>query len=84
MEVVSDDRRDRMSATTRRNASDYAKAGIREYWIVDPQTAARHRLAARRRHTSSTGDFQRAALATSRLLDGFAVDVDAVFAAAKV
>jgi Uma2 family endonuclease len=59
--------------------SDYAQAGIPEYWIVNPlnETIIVHRLQGRRyvRH----GLFRRGQKATSVLPSGFAVDVDAAF-----
>jgi Uma2 family endonuclease len=58
---------------------DYAEAQILEYWIVDPQdeviTVLRLENAAYVEH----GAFRRGGRATSALLDGFAVDVTAVF-----
>ncbi|RIK86990.1 MAG: Uma2 family endonuclease [Planctomycetota bacterium] len=81
MEVVSDDPagRQRDYETKRR---DYAEAGIPEYWIVDPQ---QHRIAVL---TLDGGRYVEHAYAhggtaESRLLNGFSVDVDAVFAAGR-
>ena len=78
VEVVSPDDPER---DTRDKRVDYAEAGIPEYWIVDPAeetitvlTLAGH---AYREH----GRFQRGATATSVLLEGFAVSVDALLAA---
>jgi Uma2 family endonuclease len=82
MEIVSegDDNRRRDLDTKR---EEYARAGIAEYWIVDPQE---HRITvltldgtAYRVH----GAFGRGATATSVLLPGFAASVDATMAAGE-
>jgi Uma2 family endonuclease len=78
MEVMSegDVNRDRDLVKKR---GDFARAGIAEYWIVDPEE---HRITvlvldgqAYRVH----GEFGRGACATSVLLSGFGVSVDEVF-----
>ncbi len=76
VEVVSPDDPDRDLVEKRR---DYAEANIPEYWIVDPreQTITVLRLADGR--YVEHGVFGRGARATSALLEGFFVDVDAVF-----
>lgn len=81
MEVVSgnepDRRRDRV--TKRR---EYARAGIAEYWIVDPdeEKIIVLRLAGKRYVVQ--GEFGTGVAAASHLLPGFTVDVAAALAAA--
>ena len=62
---------------------DYAEAGVSEYWIVDPElrriTVLTLEGVAYRLH----GEFGPGQTATSVLLAGFAVDVNAVFAAGE-
>lgn len=64
---------------------EYAEAGIAEYWIVDPRTETITVLAlpTGAREYAVHGVFAAGAEATSTLLNGFAADVTAVFAAAK-
>lgn len=82
MEVVSPDRdsHDRDYIKKRR---DYADAGIKEYWIVDPQTERITVLALDGNQYRVHGEFVSGDLATSALLRGFATDVAATFAAGK-
>lgn len=81
MEVVSpgDDNR-RRDLIDKREV--YARAGIAEYWIVDPELRTITVLvldgAAYRVH----GEFHAGSTATSMLLEGFGVDVGSVFAVA--
>lgn len=76
LEVVGHDKPERDLVEKR---FDYAKGRIPEYWIVNPvdETITVLRLAdnAYVEH----GAFGRGAQATSALLEGFAVGVDAVF-----
>jgi Uma2 family endonuclease len=82
MEVVSDDERGRgRDYETKR--TDYAEAGIPEYWIVDPQQQRITVLALEGRQYVEHGVFTAGGQATSRLLQGFAVEADTVFAAAR-
>ncbi|HEX5502936.1 MAG TPA: Uma2 family endonuclease, partial [Thermomicrobiales bacterium] len=78
VEIVSPDNPDRDRVEKRR---DYAAAGIPEYWIIEPRgetiTVLRLDGAAYAEH----GVFGRGARATAATLAGFAVAVDAVFAA---
>jgi Uma2 family endonuclease len=79
MEVVSDDPEDRRrDLETKRR--EYARAGIPEYWIVDPH--AEHvvvlRLVGRRYEVHGT--FAPGAVAASSLLPGFRVHVTELFA----
>jgi Uma2 family endonuclease len=79
MEVVSDDPKDQQRDFEQKRA-DYAAASIAEYWIVDPvRRAVRvHRLEAGQYLLH--GEYEDGAVAHSALLDGFAVDVAALFA----
>ena len=63
--------------------SDYAQLGIPEYWIVDPQAERITVLGLDGKQYRLHGEFAPEQQATSVLLDGFAVDVSAVFAAGK-
>jgi Uma2 family endonuclease len=76
VEVVSPDDPDRDLVEKRR---DYAEANIPEYWIVDPRSETIVVLRLRDGAYVEHGVFGRGARATSALLAGFAVDVDAVF-----
>jgi Uma2 family endonuclease len=82
MEVVSDDpasqNRDR-----EQKAIDYSQGGIPEYWIVDPQEKKITVLALQGTTYVEHGIFGEGESATSKLLEGFAVNVTDVFAAAK-
>jgi Uma2 family endonuclease len=79
MEVVSDDPKDRQRDYEQK-LLDYAEAKIAEYWIVDPdqQRVIVHRLDGDRYAIHS--EFSRGQRATSVLLEGFGVDVTALFA----
>lgn len=83
MEVVSAGERDRKRDYEEKRR-DYAKAGIREYWIVDPLERRITVLTLQGGHYLEHGIFANGGSATSRLLDGFAVNVSAVFDAGKV
>jgi Uma2 family endonuclease len=82
MEIVSDDPKDRQRDYEQK-LIDYAEAKIAEYWIVDfeRKTVVVHQL--REGGYVAHGEFRRGAAARSALLDGFSVDVDALFAAAE-
>jgi Uma2 family endonuclease len=82
MEVVSGDAADRQrDLVTKRD--DYAAAGVPEYWIVDPDLHQITVLALDGSQYREHGVFGRGATATSVLLTGFSVEVDAVFAAGQ-
>jgi Uma2 family endonuclease len=83
MEVVSGDRKDRLR-DWKIKARDYAAAGIPEYWIVDPYQKVIRVLTLRGKRYRRHGDVKPGDQATSVLLPGFSVSVDAVFAAAEV
>ncbi len=77
MEVVSDDDRRRDLEIKR---AEYAKAGIPEYWIVDPQLGRITVLATEDSTYVVSGEYSRGDVAQSRLLPGFSIEVDRVFA----
>ena len=76
MEVVSPDdpRRDRETKRL-----EYAQAGIPEYWVVDPLQRSITVLTLDGQAYALHGEFDEGAVATSVLLNGFTVSVDAVF-----
>jgi Uma2 family endonuclease len=82
IEVVSADAEshERDYNTKRQN---YADAGIREYWIVDPQVQQIIVLSLDGNRYRVHSEFVVGQQASSLLLEGFAVDVSAVFAAGK-
>jgi Uma2 family endonuclease len=82
MEVVSDDAKSRHRDLVMKRR-EYARAGILEYWIVDPlkERITVLRLAGRKYVVH--GSYGRGDQACSALLDGFEVAVAAVFAAAS-
>ena len=75
MEVVSDDDRRRDLETKR---SDYAAAGIPEYWIVDPHLRQITVLTLEGHRYGIHGTFADGEHAASALLPGFSVEVTAV------
>lgn len=77
MEVVSPDNPNRDYKTKR---TEYAQAGIPEYWIVDPQKETITVLTLHGRHYRQQGEYTTGQTATSVLLDGFSVAVSEVFA----
>ena len=79
MEVVSPDKPERDLLEKRR---DYAEAGIPEYWIVNPLNRTITVLTLDGEEYRDHGVFSRGMRATSVLLGGFTLDVQAVFAAA--
>jgi Uma2 family endonuclease len=82
MEVVSDDPKDRQRDYEQKLV-DYAEAKVSEYWIVDfeRQVVTVHRLDGDR--YAVYAKFTRGERATSVLLQGFEVDIAALFAAAE-
>jgi Uma2 family endonuclease len=76
LEVVSPDKPERDLVDKR---SDYAEAGIPEYWIVNPETETITVLRLEGAAYVEHGVFGRGAMATSQLIEGFVVDVNAVF-----
>jgi Uma2 family endonuclease len=81
MEVVSDDPKDRLR-DYQQKLCDYAEARVAEYWIVDfdRKVILVHHLNGDRYTVHR--EFRRQQQATSVLLDGFAIDVAALFAVA--
>jgi Uma2 family endonuclease len=75
MEIVSHDDPDR---DLREKRADYAEGGIAEYWIVDPANETITVLRLEGDRYAEHGVFRRGHLATSVLLTGFAISVDAV------
>jgi Uma2 family endonuclease len=78
MEVVSGGRTDRKRDLEVKR-EEYAKAGIAEYWIVDPKEERITVLRPRGKRYIVHGDFPKGALAASHLLAGFNVEVSAAF-----
>jgi len=79
MEVVSEDDEDRRrDLQTKRR--EYARAGIPEYWIVDPRDGRITVLRLSGKRYAVRGEFAKGDVATSHLLPGFAVDVSAALA----
>ena len=78
MEIVSPDdpKRDRIQ-----KRQEYAGAGIREYWIIDPQRREITVLALSGNEYETHGVFKPGQRAASAMLKGFRVGVSAVFAA---
>lgn len=77
MEVVSEDRRHDLEI----KRLEYARAGIPEYWMVDPKLGRITVLVLAGDSHAVHGEFARGDRATSVLLEGFGVDVATVFAA---
>ena len=82
MEILSPDRRDRKRDLIEK-PKDYARAGVSEYWIVDWEEQCITVLSLEGGTYRTHGVFGAGDAATSVLLPGFAVSVDAVFAAAR-
>lgn len=80
MEVVSEDDPSRDYVAKR---AEYARAGIREYWIVDPTTRVITLLVLKARAYVERGAFRNGDEVRSEFLRGFSVRVSDVFAAAK-
>lgn len=79
VEVVSNDNPKR---DTKEKVTDYAEAGIPEYWIVNPLDDTITVLTLVGAAYTEHGVFGRGATATSKLLQGFSIPVTDVFAAA--
>ena len=78
VEVVSPDDPDRDYMEKR---ADYAELGIPEYWIVDPRAPEVTVLTLDGDRYVDHGPFRPGTVAVSSVLDGFTVDVTAVFRA---
>lgn len=74
IEVVSDKNRPHDIETKR---IEYARAGIPEYWIIDPkkETITVLVLKSKQRTYVEFGTFRKGQQAASKLLRGFAIDV---------
>jgi Uma2 family endonuclease len=82
VEVVSGDDQDRQRDLIEKPIV-YAKAGISEYWIVDPETRTITVLTLDGATYREAGKYVDAQTAASILLPGFVVDVTEAFAAAE-
>jgi Uma2 family endonuclease len=80
MEIVSEDDPGRDLETKR---EEYAQAGIPEYWIVDPRTKTVTVLKLEGGQYVTHSEARDAGTVRSSLLDVFAADVAAIFAAAQ-
>jgi Uma2 family endonuclease len=60
---------------------EYFRAGIQEYWMVDPEEKKVTVLVPGKDGYKIHGEFTEGMVATSVLLPGFSVDVTSVFAA---
>ena len=65
----------------RHKRADYAEAGIPEYWIVDPNVPELAVLTLDEGRYMDHGTFRPGDIAVSSVLEGFSVDVSAVFEA---
>lgn len=83
VEVVSEGEENRERDLVKKR-EEYAKAGISEYWIVDPQEKQITVLALEEQTYREHGVFKSGTVATSILLPGFSASVDAVFAAVQI
>jgi len=82
MEVVSDSPADR-KRDNEQKLIDYAAAKVAEYWIVDHERKVVIVHGLDGGAYSVLGEYIRGQIAASRLLEGFAIDVAALFAAAE-
>ncbi len=78
MEIVSPDHPKR---DTEKKPRDYAEANISEYWIVNPLDETITVLVLDGDTYNDSASFAMDRPLTSKLLDGFSISVDAVFAA---
>jgi Uma2 family endonuclease len=82
MEIVSGSPSDRDRDLVQKRW-EYARAGIPEYWIVDPEEGRITVLTLAGAEYAEHGTFARGEQATSKLLPGFSVDVTAALAAKR-
>lgn len=82
IEVVSEGSDNRERDLVKKRA-DYAQGGIPEYWIIDPNQQTITVLKLDGDHYNVHGEFKPGSTATSALLNGFGVEVESVFAAAR-
>ncbi|MEK9165128.1 MAG: Uma2 family endonuclease [Chloroflexota bacterium] len=83
MEVVSEDDQSRERALQKKR-SEHAQAGILEYWIINPPERRIVVLRLEEGQYKVHGEFAPGTSAASALLNGFAVEVAAIFAAAEL
>ena len=81
MEVVNEDDPDRDYVDKR---AEYARAGVREYWIVDPRKRTITLLGLKARTYVERGVYRNGEQVASQVLEGFSVQVRDVFAAAEL
>jgi Uma2 family endonuclease len=81
LEMVSGSKKDRKRDLVTKRA-EYARAGIPEYWIVDPEKERITVLKLAGKRYTVHGEFGRGETATSVVLPGFSVDVTEVFSRA--
>jgi Uma2 family endonuclease len=79
MEVVSEGQEARERDLVEKR-QEYAEAGIREYWIIDPQEGKITVLRLAGKQYAVHGEFPKGTVATSHLLPGFAFDVSTALA----
>lgn len=82
IEVVSADKQSHERDYVKKRAL-YAEAGVAEYWIVDPQQQRVMALTLDGDKYAEHANLTGSGTAASKLLNGFSVDVAAVFAARK-
>ncbi|MBC8159690.1 MAG: Uma2 family endonuclease [Roseiflexaceae bacterium] len=80
VEVVSPDAPERDTVS---KVADYAEAGVPEYWIINPLDDSVTVLVLDGAAYAEVGVFRRGDVAQSRLLEGFVVEVNALFDAAQ-
>jgi len=78
MEVVSGTKKDRRRDLVIKR-KEYARAGISEYWIIDPREERILVLRLEGKRYKVHGTFHKGRTASSHLLPGFTVEVDEVF-----
>jgi Uma2 family endonuclease len=83
MEIVSDEPEDRERDLVAKR-SEYAKAGIPEYWIVDPQERRGTVLSLKNKTYIVRGEHTHAGIAKCVLLKGFQVSLAALWATARL
>lgn len=83
MEVVSEGAENRKRDLVEKRR-EYAAAGIREYWIIDPEQRSITVLSLHNGKYRVHGKFGPGDVATSALLAGFEIDVTGCFAAGDV
>jgi Uma2 family endonuclease len=82
VEILSEGKENRDRDLVKKRA-DYAKAGVKEYWIVDPEESCVTVLTLDGPKYRLHGEFGPVTQATSVLLPGFSVAVSAVLAAGE-